>query len=150
MARMASDWSGTRNLVRPFRSSRDDRSNSNPPNRATPPALGYQPWCIEISLQSAQSRTMNTSWKTISLAALGTLCVAVAADAQENPSTGDRILTVVVYDYAGLSDRSMNEVESLSAVLLSRAGIRTQWVHCLGINRVRGRRRATAIWKPDQ
>jgi hypothetical protein len=26
----------------------------------------------------------------------------------------------------------MNEVESLSAVLLSRAGIQTQWVHCLG------------------
>ena len=44
----------------------------------------------------------------------------------------DRTLTVVVYDYAGLSDSSMNEVETLSAVLLSRAGVRTDWVHCLG------------------
>jgi hypothetical protein len=52
--------------------------------------------------------------------------VAVAGQAQ------DRTLTVVVYDYAGLSDTSMNEVESLSGVLLSRAGIRTQWVHYLG------------------
>lgn len=65
---------------------------------------------------------MNTSWKTILLAAL----VAVAGQAQ------DRTLTVVVYDYAGLSGSSMNETESLSAVLLSRAGIRTEWVHCLG------------------
>jgi hypothetical protein len=65
---------------------------------------------------------MNTSWKTMLLAAL----VAVAGQAQ------DKTLTVVVYDYAGLSDTSMNEVESLSGVLLSRAGIRTQWVHCLG------------------
>jgi hypothetical protein len=69
---------------------------------------------------------MNTSWKTILMAVLGTICVAVAADAQ------DRNLTIVVYDYAGLSDSSMNGVESLSAVLLSRAGIRTEWVHCLG------------------
>src|SRR6202040_1488340 len=37
-----------------------------------------------------------------------------------------------VLDYAGLSDRSLNEMESLSGLLLSRAGIRTQWVHCLG------------------
>lgn len=68
---------------------------------------------------------MNTSWTTIFLAALGTMGV-VAADAQE------RTLTVLVYDYAGLSDSSLNEVETLSEVLLSRADIRTQWVHCLG------------------
>jgi hypothetical protein len=60
------------------------------------------------------------------------MCVAVAADAQANPSTGDRTLTVVIYDYTGLSDGSMNELETLSALLLSRAGLRTQWVHCLG------------------
>jgi len=86
----------------------------------------YQAHCIENSAHSAQSWAMNTSWKTILMAVLGTICVAVAADAQ------DRNLTIVVYDYAGLSDSSMNEVESLSAVLLSRAGIRTEWVHCLG------------------
>jgi hypothetical protein len=79
---------------------------------------------------------MNTSWKTISRATLGTVCFAVAANAQESPATGDRTLTVVIYDYAGLSDSSMNEVESLGAVLLSRGGIRTQWVHCLGHQQV--------------
>jgi hypothetical protein len=47
------------------------------------------------------------------------------------PDAQDRNLTVVVYDYAGLTDSSMNEVESLGAMLLSRAGIRAQWVHCL-------------------
>lgn len=67
---------------------------------------------------------MNTSWTTIFIAALGTMCPALA---QEN-----RNLTVVVFDYTGLSDRSMNELESLSGLLLSRAGIHTQWIHCLG------------------
>jgi hypothetical protein len=65
---------------------------------------------------------MNTSWKTLLLATF----VAVAGHAQE------RTLSVVIYDYAGLSDSSMNEVETLSTLLLSRADIRTQWVHCLG------------------
>jgi hypothetical protein len=82
----------------------------------------YQAHCIENSAHSAQSRSMLTSWKTILLAAL----VAIVGHAQE------KTLTVIVYDYAGLSDSSMNETESLSAVLLSRAGIRTEWVHCLG------------------
>ena len=52
--------------------------------------------------------------------------VAVAGQAQ------DITLTVAVYDYAGLSDSSMNEVETLSTLLLSRAGIQTHWAHCLG------------------
>src|SRR5271165_5245396 len=85
----------------------------------------YQAQCIEISLQSAQSRAMNTLWKATLLTAIGGIC-AMGAESQ------DRNLTVVVYDYAGLSDTSMNEVESLSTLLLSRAGIRTEWVHCLG------------------
>src|ERR1035438_5693526 len=75
---------------------------------------------------------MNTSWKAIWLAAAGTMCAAVPADAQENPSTGDRTLTVLVSDYAGLPDSSKIELETLGAALLSRAGIRTQWVHCGG------------------
>ena len=69
---------------------------------------------------------MKTSWKTILLAALGTICVAFEGQAQ------DATLTVLVLDYAGLSDRSLNEMESLCGLLLSRAGIQTQWVHCLG------------------
>ena len=82
----------------------------------------YQAQCIESSSHSAQCRSMNTSWKTMLLLVV----VPIAGRAQ------DRTLTVVVYDYAGLSDSSMNEVETLSAVLLSRAGVRTDWVHCLG------------------
>jgi hypothetical protein len=72
---------------------------------------------------------MNTSLKTTLLAALGAMCIAAAPDSQDSK---DRTLKVVVYDYAGLSDSSMDEVEGLSALLLSRAGIRTEWVHCLG------------------
>ena len=60
------------------------------------------------------------------VATLGAMSMAAAEDPV------DRTLTVVVYDYAGLSDRFMNDVEGLSSVLLSRAGIRTEWVHCLG------------------
>jgi hypothetical protein len=75
---------------------------------------------------------MKTSWKTIWLAALGTAWLAIAADARENRSVGDRPLTVLVLDYAGVSDSSLDEMETLGAVLLSRAGRRTQWVHCLG------------------
>jgi hypothetical protein len=60
------------------------------------------------------------------LAALGTMGMAFEGSAQ------DRTLTVLVLDYAGLSGSSLNEMESLSGLLLSRAGIRTQWVHCLG------------------
>src|SRR5258708_39967024 len=67
---------------------------------------------------------MNISWKAILLAALTSLPVA--------GDTPDRTLTVVVFDYAGLSDSSMNEVETLSRLLLSRSGIGTQWVHCRG------------------
>jgi hypothetical protein len=72
---------------------------------------------------------MNTSWKTTFLAALGAICVAAAPGLED---TKARTLTVVVYDYAALSDSSMDEVEGLSAVLLARAGIQTEWVHCLG------------------
>ena len=92
----------------------------------------FQPRCIELAPPPAHCRTMKTSWKTIWLAALGTAWLAIAADARENPSVGDRPLTVLVLDYAGVSDSSLDEMETLSAALLSRAGIRTQWVHCLG------------------
>src|ERR1019366_8431367 len=45
MARIANDWSGTRNHVPPFRSSREERSNANAPNRTgrTAPAAAIQP-----------------------------------------------------------------------------------------------------------
>jgi hypothetical protein len=59
---------------------------------------------------------------------------------RRGPASLDASFTVAVYDYAGLSDSVMNELETLSAVLLSRAGIRTHWVHCLG--HLQGRRPA--------
>lgn len=74
---------------------------------------------------------MNTSWKTISLAALSALWMTVAADGREK-LTGDRTLTVIVWDYAGVSDSSLEEMETLSTLLLFRAGIGTEWVHCGG------------------
>jgi len=74
---------------------------------------------------------MNTSWKTISLAALGALWMTAAANAREK-LTGDRTLTVIVWDYAGVSDSSLDEMETLSALLLFRAGVGTEWVHCGG------------------
>jgi len=74
---------------------------------------------------------MKSSWKTIRLAALGAMLVAGAADARVK-LTGDRALTVIVWDYAGVSGSSLDEMETLSALVLYRAGIQTQWVHCGG------------------
>jgi hypothetical protein len=67
---------------------------------------------------------MNTSWKTILIAALSTVGAAAAPDT--------RNLAVVVFDYAGLADNTMSDLENLSSLLLSRAGIHTRWIHCLG------------------
>jgi len=85
--------------------------------------------CIEFPPPLAHCRAMNTSWQTISLAALGALWMTAAADAREK-LTGERTLTVIVWDYAGVSDSSLEEMETLSALLLFRAGIGTEWVHC--------------------
>ena len=92
----------------------------------------FHPLCIEFVLPGAHRRTMKTSWKTIWLAALGAAWLATAADAREHLPVADRTLTVLVLDYAGVSDSSLHEMETFSAVLLSRAGIQTEWVHCLG------------------
>ena len=72
---------------------------------------------------------MNTSWQTISLAALSALWMTTAADAREK-LPGDRTITVIVWDYAAVSDGSLEEMETLSGLLLLRAGIGTEWVHC--------------------
>jgi len=85
--------------------------------------------CIEFLSLLAHCRAMNTSWQTISLAALSALWMTAAADAREK-LPGDRTLTVIVWDYGGLTDSSLDEMETLSALLLFRAGIGTEWVHC--------------------
>lgn len=49
-----------------------------------------------------------------------------------NPASAqDRKITILVYDYAVLSDKTFNEMENLTSLLLSRAAISTEWVHCL-------------------
>ncbi len=75
---------------------------------------------------------MKPSWKTIWLAALAAIWLANAADAREDSRASGRTLTVLVLDYAAVSDNTLAATEALSTVLLSRAGIRAQWVHCLG------------------
>ena len=90
--------------------------------------------CIESAPLLAHCRAMKTSWTT-SLAALGAMLITIAAEAREQ-LPGNRTLTVIVRDYAGVSDSSLKEMETLSALLLYRAGIRMQWVHCGG--RVQG------------
>ncbi len=75
---------------------------------------------------------MKNSWKTIWPAALGVAWLAVTADAREGVPMTDRTLTVLVIDYAGASGDTVNQMEALSSVLLLRAGVRTEWVHCLG------------------
>lgn len=87
--------------------------------------------CIEFRPPLVHCRAMNTSWKTIGLTALGLAWLA-AADAREDQPSGGRTLTILVLDYAGVSDRSLAEMETVSALLLFRAGIGTQWVHCVG------------------
>jgi hypothetical protein len=74
---------------------------------------------------------MKTSWITILIAGLSGLA-ATAKNPQPPSTSGDPALSVLVYDYAGLKDNTMNEVENLTSALLERAGIRTQWVYCLG------------------
>ena len=40
----------------------------------------YQAGCIENSALAAQSRSMNTSWKTLALAAMSTFCGKAAGE----------------------------------------------------------------------
>ena len=75
---------------------------------------------------------MKTTWQATWLAVVGAALFASAADARENSPTPSRTLTVLVQDYAGVPDGSLKDMEALSTVLLSRAGVRTEWVHCLG------------------
>ena len=72
---------------------------------------------------------MNSSWKSIWPALLWTLSGALAGKAQE---IGNPTLSILVFDYAGLSDGSMRKAESLTDLLLSRGGIATRWFYCRG------------------
>jgi hypothetical protein len=105
--------------------------------------------CIEFAPPLAHCRAMNTSWKTILPAALGAAWLGMAADARENPATGGRPLTILVLDYAGVADSSLDEMETLSTVLLARAGLGPNGFTASGMDRDRGRRCATPTWTRD-
>jgi len=77
----------------------------------------------------AQSRAMKAPLNLIWLAALLPACPAYAATPQ--PLENDnRTLTVLAHDYAGLQDGAVYELQTVTAVLLSRIGIRVEWIWC--------------------
>ena len=68
---------------------------------------------------------LNLIW----FAALLPACLAYAATPQ--PLGNDnRTLTVLAHDYAGLQDGSVYELQTVTATLLSRIGIRLEWIWC--------------------
>jgi hypothetical protein len=68
---------------------------------------------------------MNLLW----FAALLLACPAYAATPQ--PVENDnRTLTVLAHDYAGLQDGAVYELQTVTAILLSRIGIRVEWIWC--------------------
>jgi hypothetical protein len=90
----------------------------------------YEAQCIENSAHLAQSRAMNTSWKTILLAALGTMCVAVAEETRENPLTVGWSLTILVYDYAGVQADTLLKSEQEASRIFHHSGVDVTWRPC--------------------
>jgi len=82
--------------------------------------------CIEDSAQLAQSRAMKTSIMCLCLTTISAVLPSVQADPQP------RQLTILIYDYSGWSKDGLNEVETVTTLLLSRAEIGTRWLHCVG------------------
>ena len=87
--------------------------------------------CMELAAPLAHCQVMNNSLRGLGLIVSGVLCMASAADTRES-RLDERILTVLVQDYAGLSDNSLREMEAVSSELLAPAGIQMHWVHCRG------------------
>src|SRR5579871_563824 len=91
---------------------------------------GCQPHCIEEIASLAQSRAMKTSIMTLCLTTICGLEPAVASTAQQTAHDG--VLTILIYDNSGWSDSTLNEVESMAGLILSRAEIGAKWLHCAG------------------
>ncbi len=72
---------------------------------------------------------MKLNLKTRVLLALMAICAAAPAD----PPPVDPTLTVLVHDYTELPPAALQEVESETSLLLSRAGLRAQWIVCRGV-----------------
>src|SRR5215472_18017182 len=77
---------------------------------------------------------MKTSLMALCLATIfgggfDTICAASQESLSVNPP---RILTILVFDYSGWGDGAIHESETITSLLLSRAEIRTRWLHCLG------------------
>lgn len=73
---------------------------------------------------------MKTPSIAIWLAALLAVCPAASAVNFQPLENSDRKLTVLAHDYAGLQDGAAFELQTLTAVLFSRVGIRVEWVWC--------------------
>ena len=75
---------------------------------------------------------MNTSIMVLCLTTLAALTPSTVTASQENQPAPARTLTILVFDYSGWSASDINEVESVTALVLSRAEIGTRWLHCFG------------------
>jgi hypothetical protein len=73
---------------------------------------------------------MKTPLNLIWFAALLPVSSPAYAATPQPLENDNRTLTVLAHDYAGLQDGSVYELQSLSAILLSRVGIRVDWVWC--------------------
>jgi hypothetical protein len=73
---------------------------------------------------------MNTSRKTLWLAALSAMSVAVAADMQENSLPVDQTLTILVYDYAGVQVDTLLKAEQVTGRIFRHSGFEVTWRPC--------------------
>ncbi len=73
---------------------------------------------------------MKTPLNLARLAALAAVCSPVFAANPQAAVDGDRTLTILVHDYAGLSDDAVHDLQLSTGTLLSRSGIRAEWIWC--------------------
>lgn len=75
---------------------------------------------------------MNTSIRALCFTTICAFVPSTVAASQESQPTPSRTLNILVFDYSGWSASDTNQVESLTALVLSRAEIGTRWLHCVG------------------
>jgi hypothetical protein len=73
---------------------------------------------------------MNSALNLICFAALLPVCSPACAAAPKPPGGRTPALTVLALDYAGLRGDAARELQSLTTELMSRTGIRVEWVWC--------------------
>jgi hypothetical protein len=73
---------------------------------------------------------MNSALNLLLFAALLPVCSPAYAAAPQPLENRTPVLTVLALDYAGLRGDAARELQSLTTELMSRAGIRVEWVWC--------------------